>query len=86
MAVMDSSLSAVYIIIHLIPSALQSIFNNVSLLGSYHTSIGDDVIDTFIPLNDLISSGAHTIFGMSDRKCFLIRAQRGLIPISKYGA
>ena len=86
MTAVDSLLSVGCITIHSIPSTLQSVFKNVSLLGSCCTSIGNDVIYTFTSSKNLIRSGLHdATHGMSDLKYFLMRSRRDLIRISKYG-
>ena len=86
MTAMDFSSSIGCIIIHPIPSALQSVFKNTGLLGLYCASIGDDVIDTFTSSNNLTRSEVYDITGISDQKYNLMRARRGLIRISKFGA
>ena len=48
----DSSSSAGCIMIHHIPSALQSVFENVGLAGSYRVRTGDDVIHILMSLNN----------------------------------
>ena len=82
----DSLSSAGYKRIQAMPFALQSIFENLGLLGSYLASIGDEVIDIFTSSKKIMKFGVQVIMGMTDLKYSLINVQRGLILISRYGA
>ena len=79
----DSSSSAGCMRIHTIPSILHSVFRKMCLLGSYWDKTGEDVMETFMSWNKVISEGVHVIIGMSERKYFVIKPRKGLILIAK---